>query len=172
MALVGGSDTTQTGENGSLAHEEQTRDAVTLITLHAAKGLEFPVVFLVGLEEGVLPHARSIESQRELEEERRIMYVGITRAADRLYLVRAVRRSFYGGNMNYQEPSRFLAEIPRELMVTTRQREHAGAIDRARGPDLCPARPAADREAAHHARATRPRLPAPPRLTSQRVFGR
>ncbi len=96
VALVGGADTTQTGENGTLVKDE--KDAVTLITLHAAKGLEFPVVFIVGLEEGVLPHSRSLENQQELEEERRLAYVGITRAMRRLYLVRAFRRSFYGGS--------------------------------------------------------------------------
>ncbi|MBF6591009.1 MAG: ATP-binding domain-containing protein [Ktedonobacterales bacterium] len=127
VALVGGSDTTQTGESGTLAHEEQQRDAITLITLHAAKGLEFPVVFLTGLEEGVLPHARSLESQQELEEERRLAYVGITRAMHRLYLVRAFRRSFFGGNAMFQEPSRFLAEIPPHLVTTTRQQVREGA---------------------------------------------
>lgn len=122
VALVSGADTTQTGENGKLAEgEEQQKDAVTLITLHAAKGLEFPVVFITGLEEGILPHARSLESQQELEEERRLAYVGITRAMHRLYLVRAFRRSFYGGS-NYQEASRFLEEIPRELLAPTYQR--------------------------------------------------
>jgi DNA helicase-2/ATP-dependent DNA helicase PcrA len=125
VALVGGSDTTQTGDNGTLAHDEQ-HDSITLITLHAAKGLEFPVVFLTGLEEGVLPHSRSLESQHELEEERRLAYVGITRAMHRLYLVRAIRRSFFGGNMSYQEPSRFLGEIPGTLVVHTRQQAHAG----------------------------------------------
>ena len=88
----------QTGENGTLAEDERKKDAVTLITLHAAKGLEFPVVFLVGMEEGILPHSRSLENQHELEEERRLAYVGITRAMRRLYLVRAFRRSFYGGS--------------------------------------------------------------------------
>jgi DNA helicase-2/ATP-dependent DNA helicase PcrA len=112
----------QTGENGSLATEEQRHDAVTLITLHAAKGLEFPVVFVVGLEEGILPHARSMESQRELEEERRLAYVGITRAMHQLYLVRAFRRSFFGGNALMQEPSRFLEEIPAQLVTFSRQR--------------------------------------------------
>ncbi|HEY7834843.1 MAG TPA: UvrD-helicase domain-containing protein [Ktedonobacterales bacterium] len=119
VALVGGADVAQTGENGTLAAEERQRDAVTLITLHAAKGLEFPVVFIVGLEEGVLPHSRSLESQHELEEERRLTYVGITRAMHRLYLVRAFRRTYFGsfgGGGNIQEPSRFLAEIPAELI--------------------------------------------------------
>ncbi|MFI5272581.1 MAG: UvrD-helicase domain-containing protein [Ktedonobacterales bacterium] len=119
VALVGGADTTQSGETGAPVTEEV--DAVTLITLHAAKGLEYPVVFIVGLEEGVLPHARSLESQSELEEERRLVYVGITRAMRRLYLTRAFRRSFYGGNSLFQEASRFLTEIPATLIETTRQ---------------------------------------------------
>ena len=114
VALVAGADTTQTGEDGQIVNEE--KDAVTLITLHAAKGLEFPVVFLVGLEEGVLPHSRSLESQQELEEERRLAYVGITRAMNRLYLTRAIRRSFFGGSAVYQEASRFIEEIPSELL--------------------------------------------------------
>ncbi|HEY7019608.1 MAG TPA: UvrD-helicase domain-containing protein [Ktedonobacterales bacterium] len=122
VALVSGADTAQTGENGTLAEDERKKDAVTLITLHAAKGLEFPVVFLAGLEEGILPHSRSLENQHELEEERRLAYVGITRAMRRLYLVRAFRRSFYGGSSNTQEPSRFLDEIPAELMAPTYQR--------------------------------------------------
>ncbi|HEX6816860.1 MAG TPA: UvrD-helicase domain-containing protein [Ktedonobacterales bacterium] len=122
VALVSGAETTQTGEGGTLADEEHLKDAVTLITLHAAKGLEYPVVFIAGLEEGILPHSRSLESQQELEEERRLTYVGITRAMHRLYLVRAIRRSFYGGSSNYQEPSRFLSEIPSELLAPTYQR--------------------------------------------------
>jgi DNA helicase-2/ATP-dependent DNA helicase PcrA len=120
VALVGGADTTQTAENGSLVSEE--KDAVTLITLHAAKGLEFPVVFIVGLEEGMLPHSRSLESEQELEEERRLAYVGITRAMRRLYLTRAIRRSFFGGSSVFQEASRFLEEIPASLISATRQR--------------------------------------------------
>ena len=127
VALVGGADTVQTGESGALASEEQRHDAVTLITLHAAKGLEFPVVFVVGLEEGILPHARSMESQRELEEERRLAYVGITRAMRQLYLLRAFRRSFFGGNAMMQEPSRFLDEIPRDLVSFSRQRGRSDA---------------------------------------------
>ena len=75
---------------------EDVPDRVTLITLHAAKGLEFPVVFIVGLEEGLLPHRRALEDERELEEERRLAYVGMTRAKDRLYLVHAHHRSTYG----------------------------------------------------------------------------
>lgn len=89
-------------------------EAVTLITLHAAKGLEFPVVFIIGMEEGVLPHIRSFDDPRQMEEERRLAYVGITRAMDSLYLVRAFRR-FQMGGASANPPSRFLAEIPPEL---------------------------------------------------------
>ncbi|GAB4262625.1 MAG: UvrD-helicase domain-containing protein [Deferrisomatales bacterium] len=86
--------------------------AVTLMTLHSAKGLEFPVVFLAGLEEGVFPHLRSSETPEELEEERRLCYVGITRARDRLYLTRARVRRVYGAEGAFRPPSRFLAELP------------------------------------------------------------
>ena len=135
VALVGGSDLAQTSESGTLASEEQRQDAVTLITLHAAKGLEFPIVFVVGLEEGILPHARSMESQRELEEERRLAYVGITRAMRQLYLLRAFRRSFFGGNSLFQEPSRFLSEVPSQLVNFSRQRSRndTGGSGAARG---------------------------------------
>ncbi len=91
-------------------------EAVTLITLHAAKGLEFPVVFMVGMEEGVLPHIRSFDDPRQMEEERRLAYVGITRAMDRLYLSRAYRR-FAHGNASMNPPSRFLAEIPTKYLA-------------------------------------------------------
>ncbi len=114
VALVGGADTTQTGENGTLVQEEQS-DAVTLITLHAAKGLEYPVVFIVGMDEGSLPHSRSVDKPEQLEEERRLAYVGFTRAMQRLYLVRAYRRSFFGES-HTTEPSRFLEDIPVELV--------------------------------------------------------
>ncbi|NWJ44628.1 MAG: UvrD-helicase domain-containing protein [Chloroflexi bacterium] len=91
-------------------------DAATLITLHAAKGLEFPVVFIVGLEEGILPHSRSLENENQLEEERRLLYVGITRAKNRLYLVYAFRRSLYGGQNIPTKPSRFLLDLPSQLV--------------------------------------------------------
>jgi DNA helicase-2/ATP-dependent DNA helicase PcrA len=115
VALVGGADTAQTSEDGKLVKEENN-DAVTLITLHAAKGLEFPVVFIVGMDEGSLPHARSISKPEQLEEERRLAYVGFTRAMRRLYLVRARRRSLFG-ETQYTEPSRFLADIPLPLIA-------------------------------------------------------
>jgi DNA helicase-2/ATP-dependent DNA helicase PcrA len=89
-------------------------DAVTMMTLHAAKGLEFPVVFLAGMEEGIFPHLRSMNSDRELEEERRLCYVGITRAKEELYLTHAYRRMLFG-SMSSNAPSRFLREIPEEL---------------------------------------------------------
>ncbi|MDO8750366.1 MAG: UvrD-helicase domain-containing protein [Dehalococcoidia bacterium] len=92
-------------------------DALTLITLHQAKGLEFPVVFIAGMEEGLLPHSRSMDDPEELEEERRLCYVGITRAERRLYLFRAFRRRLMGGSLP-SVPSRFLAEIPQHLIAT------------------------------------------------------
>ncbi|MDA0353367.1 MAG: UvrD-helicase domain-containing protein [Chloroflexi bacterium] len=86
-------------------------DAVTLITLHAAKGLEFPVVFMPGMEEGILPHMRAIDDPPQLQEERRVCYVGMTRARERLYLTNARRRMSYG-NLRANPPSRFLGDLP------------------------------------------------------------
>lgn len=98
---------------------EEKADAVTLLTLHSAKGLEFPVVFIVGMEEGLIPHSRAVEGAQinpaELEEERRLCYVGITRAMRRLYLVHAWRRSQWGTSQP-RDPSRFLADIPSHLI--------------------------------------------------------
>jgi DNA helicase-2/ATP-dependent DNA helicase PcrA len=88
---------------------------VTFMTLHNAKGLEFPVVFIVGMEEGVFPHIRSLTEPDQLEEERRLCYVGITRAKERLYLAHAWSRSLWGG-LNYNPASRFLGEIPDDLV--------------------------------------------------------
>ena len=88
---------------------------VTLMTLHTAKGLEFPVVFLSGMEEGIFPHVRSLNEPRELEEERRLAYVGITRAMQKLYLTRAASRSVWG-SPQYAAASRFLDEIPRHVL--------------------------------------------------------
>ena len=85
------------------------------MTLHTAKGLEFPVVFLTGLEDGVFPHMRALGDNSELEEERRLAYVGITRARQRLYLSRAVTRSAWG-QPQYNPPSRFTDELPAELV--------------------------------------------------------
>jgi DNA helicase II / ATP-dependent DNA helicase PcrA len=88
---------------------------VTLMTLHTAKGLEFPVVFLTGLEENVFPHERSMGDETELAEERRLAYVGITRARERLYLTRAVARAWFG-RPAYHKQSRFLSEVPAQLI--------------------------------------------------------
>ena len=96
---------------------DEKMDAVTLITLHAAKGLEFPVVFIVGMEEGLLPHRRSFDAADQMEEERRLCYVGITRAKQRVYLVRAFRRSSMGST-SINLPSRFLMDIPPHLVTT------------------------------------------------------
>ncbi len=104
-----------------VADSDQIPDAaehggvVTLMTLHTAKGLEFPVVFLTGLEDGVFPHMRSLGNTKELEEERRLAYVGITRTRERLYLSRAVMRSAWG-SPSWNPASRFLDEIPAELV--------------------------------------------------------
>lgn len=91
------------------------QDAVTLMTLHAAKGLEFPVVFMIGMEEGLFPHSRSLLDNFQLEEERRLCYVGITRAKERIYLTYA-RRRLYFGQRTSNMPSRFLMDIPQELL--------------------------------------------------------
>lgn len=90
---------------------------VTLMTLHSAKGLEFPVVFLAGCDEGVFPHQRTFNVPSEMEEERRLMYVGVTRAEEKLYLSSAKRRQMWG-EYKYYNPSRFLEEIPRQLLNT------------------------------------------------------
>ena len=99
---------------------EEKAEAITLITLHQAKGLEFPVVFIVGMEEGLLPHMRSMDDSGEMEEERRLCYVGVTRAKERLYLLRAFRRGFRGGS-EPSIPSRFLADIPQDIVVSPRR---------------------------------------------------
>jgi DNA helicase-2/ATP-dependent DNA helicase PcrA len=97
------------------AEEGAQKDRVTLMTLHSAKGLEFPVVFLTGLEEGVFPHSRSLDDPGQLEEERRLAYVGITRAMDRLYISHAQRRMVYG-QWKPSISSRFLRELPEKLL--------------------------------------------------------
>lgn len=95
--------------------EEEATDEVILMTLHSAKGLEFPVVFLIGLEEGIFPHSRSLMDEEEMEEERRLAYVGITRAEKQLYITNAQTRTLYGRTSVNQE-SRFINEIPEELL--------------------------------------------------------
>jgi len=95
--------------------DDQDEGTVTLMTLHTAKGLEYPVVFLVGLEDGVFPHVRSLSEPDQLEEERRLAYVGFTRAQDRLYLSHAEHRTLWGGT-SYNPPSRFLDDLPADLV--------------------------------------------------------
>jgi len=97
------------------------RDTITCITLHQAKGLEYPVVFLVGLEEGLLPHSRSVDDRDALDEERRLFYVGATRAKERLYLLYAFRRTVFG-RAGTSQPSRFLADIPKEMVKQAAKR--------------------------------------------------
>ena len=93
----------------------KSKNCVTLMTLHAAKGLEFPIVFIVGMEEGLFPHSRSLWEQNQLEEERRLAYVGITRAKETLYLTYASRRIYFGERVS-NPPSRFIIDIPEELI--------------------------------------------------------
>jgi superfamily I DNA/RNA helicase len=113
-----------------LDENDPEQSNVTLMTLHSAKGLEFPVVFLIGLEDGVFPHIRSLGEPDELEEERRLCYVGLTRAEERLYLCHAWSRMMFGST-DYRPPSRFLEEIPAELidasqLQTSKQRRGSG----------------------------------------------
>ena len=96
---------------------EPSDDALTLITLHQAKGLEFPVVMMAGMEEGLLPHSRSMDTLREIEEERRLCYVGMTRAKERLYLLRAFRRRYPSAG-GVSLPSRFLEDVPAEVLAS------------------------------------------------------
>ncbi len=117
LALVAEIDNYQPGE-----------DAVVLMTIHSAKGMEFPVVFMTGLEEGLFPHVHALGEETELEEERRLCYVGITRAQKMLYLSWAIRRFIYG-NSEYKEPSRFLQEIPQEYLCPVVPGGSAGAVD-------------------------------------------
>ena len=102
-------------DSDEIPDDDESGGVVTLMTLHTAKGLEFPVVFLTGMEDGVFPHMRSLGDARELEEERRLAYVGITRARQRLYVTRAVTRSAWG-TPAFNPPSRFLEEIPSEVL--------------------------------------------------------
>jgi DNA helicase-2/ATP-dependent DNA helicase PcrA len=107
--------------------ESKEDDRVSLMTLHAAKGLEFPVVFLVGLEEGLLPHFRSLETTKDIEEERRLCYVGITRAKEQLFLIYALRRSKFG-SLNPTKTSRFLQEMEIFEYNKEKEEQHTFAI--------------------------------------------
>lgn len=112
---------------------DDKENAVTLITLHGAKGLEFPIVFIVGMEEGLCPHSRSLDDPTRMEEERRLCYVGMTRAKERLYLVYASERSIFG-SISSNTPSRFIADIPARLIKEVRPtpRQTVFGIPRAR----------------------------------------
>ncbi len=110
VALISDADTIKDADG------EHSRGRVTLITLHSAKGLEYPVVFMTSMEEGVLPHMRSFDDQGQMEEERRLTYVGMTRAKERLYLLRAFRR-YSQGMSQHNPPSRFLKDIPGALIA-------------------------------------------------------
>jgi len=101
-------------------------DAVTLMTLHAAKGLEFPVVFMCGLEESIFPHSRALYDPNEMEEERRLCYVGMTRARQELYMLHASSRMLYGG-LQHNPPSRFLSEIDAEYSTTVNDNTFASS---------------------------------------------
>ena len=93
----------------------EKKNAITLMTLHAAKGLEFPIVFMIGMEEGLFPHSRSLMDRGELEEERRLCYVGMTRAKERLFLTYARRRLFFG-QRTANTVSRFVLELPEQVI--------------------------------------------------------
>ncbi|MCQ6280523.1 DNA helicase PcrA [Bacillus sp. EB600] len=110
----------------SMDDDEEKSDAVVLMTLHSAKGLEFPVVFLVGMEEGVFPHSRSLMEEEEMEEERRLAYVGITRAEQSLFLTNAQMRTLFG-RTNMNPASRFINEIPVDLLEGVEPVKKAGS---------------------------------------------
>ncbi len=114
---------------------EEGAETATLMTLHNAKGLEYPVIFMIGMEDGVFPHLRALGDPAELEEERRLCYVGITRAQHRLYLTSAWSRMLWGGT-NFNPPSRFLGELPEQLV--------SKAEKRVRRPEAAPAGPRVD----------------------------
>jgi DNA helicase-2/ATP-dependent DNA helicase PcrA len=112
---------------------EPDAEAVTLITLHAAKGLEFPVVFIAGVEDGICPHMRSFDDTERMEEERRLFYVGMTRAEERLFLLYTFRRRMAGGS-TMNAPSRYLADIPERLLWTTGTPTQAASTPVKRAP--------------------------------------
>ena len=132
LALI--ADIDQLGED-----KTEEKEFITLMTLHAAKGLEFPIVFLIGMEEGVFPHSRSLFEEAEMEEERRLAYVGITRAEEQLFISNAQMRTLFG-RTSMNPPSRFIKEIPQELLEDVLAQEKAsrpspfGSSSTARSP--------------------------------------
>ena len=128
VALVSDVDGLKGGDDA-----ESEEEGITLITLHQAKGLEYDAVFLVGLEEGMLPHSRSVDDPTQIQEERRLLYVGITRARKRLYMFRAFQRRFRGQSGSTM-PSRFLQEIPDSLVTRRDIRGHDRVADRIPDP--------------------------------------
>ncbi|MDR2877238.1 MAG: DNA helicase II [Chromatiales bacterium] len=134
---------------------DEHSDCVQMMTLHSAKGLEFPLVFLVGMEEGMFPHARSVEEPGRLEEERRLCYVGITRAKRLLYLTHAEMRRLHGSEM-FQSPSRFIMEVPVELIEEVRTRSTRTAPSGYSSPAAAPQRAAAPVRRASPAEAAPP----------------
>ncbi|MGB3262007.1 DNA helicase PcrA [Paenisporosarcina sp.] len=128
--------------------EDVSKGKVVLMTMHAAKGLEFPVVFIIGMEENVFPHSRSIGDNDEMEEERRLAYVGITRAEQRLYLTCAQSRTLFGRS-GYNNPSRFIAEISEDILehVTLKQSAGTGRSQTTRRAVANTTRPAVERPA-------------------------
>ncbi len=107
---------------------EDIDNSVTLLTVHSAKGLEFPIVFMVGMEEGLFPISRALDDETELEEERRLCYVAITRAEKSLFITHAKLRTIYG-NTNYSLPSRFISEIPEGYTASSMDRGRIKASD-------------------------------------------
>ncbi|MEH7495285.1 DNA helicase PcrA, partial [Neobacillus niacini] len=116
----------------SLDEDGEKTDSITLMTLHSAKGLEFPVVFLIGLEEGVFPHSRSLMEEAEMEEERRLAYVGITRAEQTLFITNAQMRTLFG-RTSMNPASRFISEIPEELLEGVEKEERRNTTFGSRG---------------------------------------
>jgi DNA helicase-2/ATP-dependent DNA helicase PcrA len=119
-------------DHAALVSDQDSYDEqapITLMTLHTAKGLEFPIVFIMGLEDGLFPHSRSIGDANQLEEERRLFYVGMTRAEEKLYLSSARFRRYFGNaEQQVSEPSRFLTEIPQELVEDASESRRRPAV--------------------------------------------
>ena len=147
----------------------QEDDAVVMMTLHSAKGLEFPVVFIAGVEEGIFPGMNAVMEPDQLEEERRLAYVGITRAKERLYLTTAAQRMIFGRTA-YNRPSRFAGEIPKDLLEVEDETVRRCPAQTALRPGARPQPPAAKRPLAQHTAPAVFDLTAGERV-KHRVFG-